>query len=257
MFYDRFLELCNSVNEKPTPLAKKIGISPGLIRRWAEGASITSDTLVKLARYFNVPTDYLLSDELEILNSAHSNTELASETNTVTVARSDNNDNDSNFAEALSVSYKAIKSHPGYMLSLVTGTRIHEKDLIKINDYLGGVLSELLDQKSFLISDDDYKNNNSAIILIFVVLSKVSGSDDYKYMQFLISKHIARNLFMKGITLDVLHQKKLCTSKVKKIYESILGGSDNNNLSGFNLSDIINISETFNISYDYIFTGKE
>ncbi len=47
MFYNRFMELCKEYGEKPTPVLKKLDISPGNLKRWEGGASITADTLEK------------------------------------------------------------------------------------------------------------------------------------------------------------------------------------------------------------------
>lgn len=41
MFYNRFMEICREYGEKPTPVLKKLDISPGNLKRWEGGASIT------------------------------------------------------------------------------------------------------------------------------------------------------------------------------------------------------------------------
>ncbi|MCH5199741.1 MAG: helix-turn-helix transcriptional regulator [Oscillospiraceae bacterium] len=57
-FYDKFIELCAERGVKPTPVLKAINISPGNLKRWESGASITVDTLGKILDYFNVSPDY-------------------------------------------------------------------------------------------------------------------------------------------------------------------------------------------------------
>lgn len=51
MFYNRFMEICREYGEKPTPVLKKLDISPGNLKRWEGGASITAETLEKIANY--------------------------------------------------------------------------------------------------------------------------------------------------------------------------------------------------------------
>ena len=60
MFYDKFTKICEERGEKPTPLVVKLGLSRGNLKSWQNGATINSNVLIKIARYFNVTTDYLL-----------------------------------------------------------------------------------------------------------------------------------------------------------------------------------------------------
>lgn len=70
MFWDKFLQLCNQKNMKPNPVAKELGISSGAVTKWKNGATPQGETLIKIAKYFGINTDYLLSDDAEIaLNS--------------------------------------------------------------------------------------------------------------------------------------------------------------------------------------------
>jgi len=52
--------LCQSKNEKPTPVLKKLNLSPGNLEKWKNGATVNSDILEKIAIYFGVTTDQLL-----------------------------------------------------------------------------------------------------------------------------------------------------------------------------------------------------
>lgn len=60
MFYERFIQLCELNNEKPTNVLKSIGVSSGNLQNWKNGTSIKSDILMQLSEHFNVSTDYLL-----------------------------------------------------------------------------------------------------------------------------------------------------------------------------------------------------
>ena len=60
MFYDTFLELCAAKGESPSRVAKKIGLSNAAASGWKNGKTPSQVTIVKLANYFNVTTDYIL-----------------------------------------------------------------------------------------------------------------------------------------------------------------------------------------------------
>lgn len=65
-FYDKFIELCAERGVKPTPVLKAINISPGNLKRWKNGASITVDTLSKILDYFNVSPDYFFESNKRV-----------------------------------------------------------------------------------------------------------------------------------------------------------------------------------------------
>lgn len=67
MFYERFIQLCENNNEKPTNVLKSIGVSSGNLNNWKNGASVKSDILIQLSEHFNVSIDYLLG-KTEIMN---------------------------------------------------------------------------------------------------------------------------------------------------------------------------------------------
>lgn len=69
MFYDNFLALCKQKGEKPTPLVKKLGLSPGNLSKWQNGASVNSDILQKLSIHFGVSIDRLVNGTDDILTS--------------------------------------------------------------------------------------------------------------------------------------------------------------------------------------------
>ncbi len=60
MFWERFYNLCIRNGKKPNPVGKEVGLSSGIISKWKNGGIPNGETLMKLARYFNVSTDYLL-----------------------------------------------------------------------------------------------------------------------------------------------------------------------------------------------------
>lgn len=66
MFYDRFRQLCESKGVSCNKAALEIGLSNATPTKWRKtGATPTGETLDRIAKYFGVSTDYLLSKETE------------------------------------------------------------------------------------------------------------------------------------------------------------------------------------------------
>lgn len=61
MFWEIFSKLCDDKKIKPNPLGKELGISSGSITNWKNGKLPNGENLLKLANYFNVSVDYLLT----------------------------------------------------------------------------------------------------------------------------------------------------------------------------------------------------
>lgn len=62
MFYDNFLNLCEKAKKSPSAVAKELGFSSATATHWKNGKSPNSRTLQKIADYFNVTVNDLLSD---------------------------------------------------------------------------------------------------------------------------------------------------------------------------------------------------
>ena len=60
VFYDNFLRLCAKKNVTPSAVMRAIGLNKSSATYWKKGATPSSDTLQKLADYFNVSVDSLL-----------------------------------------------------------------------------------------------------------------------------------------------------------------------------------------------------
>ena len=60
MFWKRFYNLCMRSGKRPNPVGKEIGLSSGIISKWKNGGIPNGETLMKLAKYFDVSVDYLL-----------------------------------------------------------------------------------------------------------------------------------------------------------------------------------------------------
>ena len=64
MFYDVFVQLCNSVNKTPSAVAVELDIAKSAVSNWKKrGTSPTGANLHKIAGYFGVSVDYLLNEE--------------------------------------------------------------------------------------------------------------------------------------------------------------------------------------------------
>ena len=64
MFYENFLKLCQDNGISVYKATKDMGIGQSTATRWKQGtASPNAATLQKIADYFNVPVDYLLTGE--------------------------------------------------------------------------------------------------------------------------------------------------------------------------------------------------
>lgn len=64
MFFYKFKELCKINNKAMSVVADEIGISRSTITHWKKnGFQPSKKTLMKIAEYFNVSTDYLLDNE--------------------------------------------------------------------------------------------------------------------------------------------------------------------------------------------------
>lgn len=63
MFYDRFIFLCKKRNIKPTPLVLEMGLSSSNVSQWKKGSTPRPEVLQRIADYFQVSVEYLLSGD--------------------------------------------------------------------------------------------------------------------------------------------------------------------------------------------------
>lgn len=69
-FYDRYEALCKErgLNAQSKEMFAVTGVTTGTISGWKKGVEPKSSVVVKLAKYFNVSTDYLLDvDDIRCL----------------------------------------------------------------------------------------------------------------------------------------------------------------------------------------------
>lgn len=64
MFYERLTKLCSDNNISLTTLVQReLKMSVSNVTKWKEGKVPKIDTVMKIATYFNVSTDYLIGKE--------------------------------------------------------------------------------------------------------------------------------------------------------------------------------------------------
>lgn len=64
MFYEKFLELCNSRHIAPSTAAQEAGFSNAAATDWKNGCKPRKKNLQKLANYFGVPVEYFNGDPI-------------------------------------------------------------------------------------------------------------------------------------------------------------------------------------------------
>lgn len=70
--YEIFRELCEERNVKPGKVALDCGITPSTFTRWKQGAyKPKADKLQKIADYFGVPLEYLVTGKKEDSQTFH------------------------------------------------------------------------------------------------------------------------------------------------------------------------------------------
>ena len=61
MFWNNYVTLCAKRGVSPNAVAKSLSIASGTVTNWKNGAVPQNATLKKIADYFNVTVDYLLT----------------------------------------------------------------------------------------------------------------------------------------------------------------------------------------------------
>lgn len=60
MFWSKLIELCDLKGLKPNQIGKELGISSASFTKWKNGTMPNAEMLIKLAKYFDVPLDFLV-----------------------------------------------------------------------------------------------------------------------------------------------------------------------------------------------------
>lgn len=234
MFYDQLLKICKERNVKPTPLVKSLGLSAGNLKRWQEGATVNSDILMKLSDYFGVPVDYFFEDY------------------------SDDSGDPAEKLEGNSMSkvYNVLKAHPDHIASMLSGQMPSGADLLRIAEYLNYSVDALVPES---VSVENAKTEDSLLShippkdMILNIMTKLAASKEYNYLQVSISRIVLSNLARKNIQKSKLESLLLSQKKLDDLFNN---ETDPTRIKGFNISDLMRISEAFDLSYDFMFTGE-
>ncbi len=234
MFYDKFVGLCEEKNEKPSPVLKKLGLSSGNLKRWETGASVNSDTLVKLSEYFQVPVDYFFDDDQN------------EEERKLAIP------DDANVFRKI---YWIFKSHPDNIASFLNGTSMTMGQLKAIANYLGSSVEYLLDKETSLITEENCNSIEKIGVKDYLlgVMNKLPSNVGYQVLQVKISYIVINNLEKINIGMNELIDIKLSKSKIERLCNRSV---PNKAKRGLNFSDLNRIAEAFDVSYDFLFTGK-
>ena len=236
MFYDQFIKLCNERGLKPTPTVKEMGLSPGNMKRWENGAAVNSETLEKCAAFFGVPIDYFFEGEENYQNATIS-------------------DN----ANAITNIYYIMKAHPDIIRSILSGSNLNASDLYRIANYMGckvAYLNVAIDDqeqtsKPDLSQTSDFLTENEQILDI---LGRAAASKEYRCLQVQISRIVVSNLEKLGKTLKDVLELHLAEKKTKDLFDRSKNPTE---IVPFNCSDIFRIANRFKTSLTYLFTGRD
>ena len=233
MFYDQFIKLCNERNVKPTPLVKSLGLSAGNLKRWQEGATVNSDILMMLSNYFDVPVDYFFEEYSE-----------------------DKKDPEEKLAgNSMEKVYNVLKAHPDHIASMLSGQMPSGADLLRIAEYLNYSVDALVPES---VSVGNAKTDDSLLShippkdMILNIMTKLAASQEYNYLQVSISRIVLSNLARKNIQKSKLESLLLSQKKLDELFDNDV---DSYKAAAFNISDLVRISEAFDLSYDFMFTG--
>lgn len=125
MYYSIFKDLCDEFSVKPYTVAKKIGVNPSYFSNWKAGRKTPgTDTLLKIAEYFNVSMDYLKGNTTDrnenipsIKSIAEQDAKMVSDTDFMKIVRNlyeikeSNPENFFSFNESQNISLKYVTDY--------------------------------------------------------------------------------------------------------------------------------------------------
>lgn len=246
IFWNKYSNLCISRDKTPNGVAKNLGISSSTVTSWKNGGTPNGDTLDRIAQYFDVSIEYLMTDdEIDIKPSKKKKTDL----------------------------FKSLFSLQDRWFCLRKGNEIDERiDISKLEKFLRC--------KAGFLTDPDYPeftplsnlplsesiNNIDVLDTILGIMDKCADSSKFTNIQINLSNIVIYWLEKKGITYDILRNspdrsnyRNISCGKLDFLYnkEKILTKFDPAYKFGFNFTELDQIREVNNLSFLYMFTGIE
>ena len=77
MFWNRFVELCTNAGKSPSEVAAELSLSNSTTTTWKNGSIPRPKTLRRIAEYFGVTIEYLISDGEKAQSAANDKKEIA------------------------------------------------------------------------------------------------------------------------------------------------------------------------------------
>ena len=231
MFYNQLMKLCEARGTKPTPVLRTLGMSAGNLHKWKTGGTVNADTLALLSEYFCVPVDYFFVDYY----TPYSGSPDAGED-----------------VESFMTLYNSIRSNPEHISSLVKGKRLSSCVLSQIAEYMG-CSPEYLARPEIVDNYSEPVDRISAKDRVLSILSKLPSSEGYKQLQVRISLIVYAHLEKKNISSEELIKAGLPKNKICNLGNTSI---PDRKKSPFTYSDIVYISEKFNIGFDFLLTGQ-
>ncbi len=232
MFYDNLIQICNEYGVKPTPVLKELGISPGNLKRWENGAAVNSDTLSKIANYFDVPVDYFFADD-------KSEKEIPDDNNSIRKI------------------YSVLRAYPDHIASLLSGSYVSESEIKAIAGYMNCSVEYLLNGSDDVVASNIETIDDKACLspkeLILEILTRLAANKKYKALQVNISRIIINNLAKLNITQDRLLKSGLSSKKITDLYNREKSADS---IVGLNSSDLIRIARKFDVGFEFMLTGN-
>ena len=71
MFWESFVELCNQRKKTPSQVVKELDLAAGSVTKWKNGSVPRGETLRKLAWYFGVSVDELMTGSAPATDAQH------------------------------------------------------------------------------------------------------------------------------------------------------------------------------------------
>lgn len=245
-FWEKYSTLCVSNKQSANGVAKILGIASSTVTSWKNGVIPNGETLEKIAQYFDVSIEYLMTDdEIDIKPSKKKKTDL----------------------------FKSLFSLQDRWFCLRKGNEIDERiDISKLEKFLRC--------KAGFLTDPDYPeftplsnlplsesiNNIDVLDTILGIMDKCADSSKFTNIQINLSNIVIYWLEKKGITYDILRNspdrsnyRNISCGKLDFLYnkEKILTKFDPAYKFGFNFTELDQIREVNNLSFLYMFTGIE